>query len=347
VDPIRAPKGLLLHDACRHAARSKFCKVKRAFVTGGSGFVGKRCIQALVERSVKVNALTRSEAAAITVRGAGAEPVRGDLADQAAMQEGMKDCEVVFHAAAHVQEHGKLADFLEVTVEGTKRVLAAARGAGVKRVVHVSTEAVLADGKPIVRADETTPRPAHPAGPYPISKGLAEDAVLAANRDGLETVIVRPRFIWGAGDTNLLPKIVEAVKRGRFAWIGGGRYPTSTCHVANVVEGMLLAAERGKPGEIYFLTDGEPVDFRDFMTKVLATYGVDAGTREVPRWAARAVASVTGWMKQPPVTKTAIALVGHEVTVIDGKARRDLGYVGRMTRDAGLAEMQQAQAAAS
>jgi nucleoside-diphosphate-sugar epimerase len=326
-----------------HGAGSKFCKVKRAFVTGGSGFVGKRLIAALAERGVAVRALARSEASAITVRTAGAEPVRGDLADQAAMQEGMAGCEVVFHAAAHVEEHGKLADFLEVTVEGTKRVLAAARAAGVSRVVHVSTEAVLADGKPIVRADETRPRPAKPAGPYPISKGLAEDAVLAANSPELATVIVRPRFIWGAGDTNLLPKIVEAVKRGRFAWVGGGRYPTSTCHVANVVEGMLLAAERGKPGEIYFVTDGEPVDFRDFMTKVLATYGVDPGAREVPKWIARAVASVTGWMKHPPVTKTAIALVGHEVTVVDGKARRELGYVGRMTRDAGLAEMQQAR----
>jgi nucleoside-diphosphate-sugar epimerase len=326
---------------------SKFRKVQRAFVTGGSGFVGKRLISALVERGVEVRALARSEAAAIRVRGAGAEPVRGDLADQRAMQEGMAGCEVVFHAAAHVEEHGKLADFLEVTVEGTKRVLAAARAASAKRFVHVSTEAVLADGKPIVRADETTPRPAKPAGPYPISKGLAEDAVLAANSPELATVIVRPRFIWGAGDTNLTPKIVDAVKRGRFAWIGSGRYLTSTCHVANVVEGLLLAADKGRPGEIYFVTDGEPVDFRDFMTKLLATQGVDAGDREVPKWLARAVASVTSWMKRPPVSKTAIALVGHEVTVVDGKARRELGYVGRMTRDAGLAEMRAPAAAAS
>jgi nucleoside-diphosphate-sugar epimerase len=256
------------------------------------------------------------------------------------MTEGMKEHDVVFHAAAHVGQHGKLADFLRSNVAGTERVLAAARAAGVRRVVHVSTEAVLADGEPIVRADEARPYPARPAGPYPISKGLAERAVVAANRLGeLETVVVRPRFIWGKGDTSVLPELVEAVRRGRFGWIGGGRYLTSTCHVANVVEGTLLAAERGAPGEIYFLTDGPPVEFRAFVTELLATQGVEAGDREVPRWVARTVAALTGWMKQPPVTKTALALVGGEVTVDDAKARRELGYAGKVTREAGMAEL--------
>jgi nucleoside-diphosphate-sugar epimerase len=315
--------------------------VKRAFVTGGSGFLGKRLIAELVDgRGVAVHALARSEASAIAVRGVGAEPVRGDLEDVRVMTEGMKECDVVFHAAAHVKQHGKLAEFLRINVQGTENVLAAARAAGVRRVVHIGTEAVLADGRPIVRADETRPYPERPAGPYPISKGLAERAVLAANRLGeLETVVVRPRFIWGKGDTSVLPELVAAVRRKQFGWIGGGRYLTSTCHVANVVEGALLAAERGQPGEIYFLTDGPPVEFRGFITALLATQGVDAGGREIPRWLAGTVASLTGWMARPPVTKTALALVGHEVTVDDAKARRELGYVGKVTREAGLAEL--------
>ena len=316
--------------------------MKRAFVTGGSGFRGKRISAEGAARGAVVGGLARSVASAIAVRAAGAEPVRGDLDDVAAMTAGMKEppCDVVFHAAAHVKQHGKLAEFLRANVQGTENVLAAARAAGVRRFVHVGTEAVLADGKPIVRADESTPYPERPAGPYPISKGLAERAVLAANRFGeLETVVIRPRFIWGKGDTSVLPELVEAVRRKRFAWIGGGRYLTSTCHVANVVEGALLAAERGAPGEIYFLTDGAPVELRAFLTELLATQGVDAGAREVPRWVARTAAALTGWLPRPPITRTAIALVGGEVTVDDGKARRELGYLGKVTREAGLAEM--------
>jgi nucleoside-diphosphate-sugar epimerase len=316
--------------------------MKRAFVTGGSGFVGGRAIQVLRARGVEVTALARSEAAMTAVATRGATAVRGDLDDRAAMQIGMKGADVVIHAAAYVADHGPLADFMRVTVGGTENALAAAVAAGVPRFVHVSTEAVLADGKPIVRADETRPRAAHPAGPYPLTKGLAEERVLAASTGALAAMIVRPRFIWGAGDTNLLPRIAELARRGRFAWIDGGHFPTSTCHVDNVVEGILLAAERGKPGEIYFLTDGDPVDFRDFLTQVLATYGVDPGTRSIPRWLARALAATTGWMKHPPITRTAVALVGHEVTVVDAKARRELGYTSHVSRERGIAEMRSA-----
>ena len=154
--------------------------MKRAFITGGSGFVGRRAIAILVERGIPVRARARTEHAAITVRKQGAEPVRGDLDDVAAMTEGMRDCDVVIHAAAHVKQHGPLAEFMKINVRGTENVLAAARAAGVRRLVHVSTEAVLADGHPIIRADETRPYPANPVGPYPITKCLAEQRVRAA-----------------------------------------------------------------------------------------------------------------------------------------------------------------------
>lgn len=309
--------------------------MKRAFVTGGSGFLGKRLIAELVRRGIDVVALARSETAAATVKALGATPALGDLDNVT----GVDGCDVVFHAAAYVKQHGPLADFMHANVDGTKHVLAAARAAGVARFVHIGTEAVIADGKPIIRATEQVPYPAKPAGKYPLTKGLAEQAVVAANAPGFATVVVRPRLIWGQGDTSMLAEMTAAVKAKKFGWIGGGHYLTSTCHVQNVVDGAILAAEKGTGGEIYFLTDGEPVEFRDFVTKYLATQGVDAGSRVVPRWLAKTVMVLTSWMKEPPVTNTALALVGHEVTVDDSKARADLGYAPRVTIAQGLAEM--------
>lgn len=315
-----------------------------AFVTGGSGFVGRHLIRALAARGVNVRALARSEQAAQEVRAAGATPVQGDLNDRAALEAGMRGADVVFHAAAYVKQHGSRLAFFEANVGGTGHVLDAAKTAGVRRFVHVGTEAVLADGKPIVRADETRPRAAHPVGLYPLTKGMAEGAVLAANAPNFETVVIRPRLIWGAGDTSLLPEIVASVKSGRFAWIDGGHYLTSTCHVENVVEGALLSAEKGRGGEIYFLTDGEPVEFRAFLTELLRTQGVEPGDKEVPRWLVSLLASLTSWMSAPPVTKTALALVGVEVTVVDEKARRELGYRAHVSREAGLSAMRSAGA---
>lgn len=310
-----------------------------AFVTGGSGFVGGRLIPALRARGVEVKALARSDAAVAAVEALGATAVRGDLDDRAALATGCDGCDVVFHAAAYVDEHGSLADHLRVSFHGTENVVAAARAAGVKRLVHVSTEAVLADGAPIVRADETRPVPTRPLGAYGIAKARAEAAVVAASGAGLETVVVRPRFIWGKGDKALLRQFTEAVRQKRFVWIAGGHYLTSTAHVDNVVEGLLLAAERGTPGAIYFVTDGAPVEFRAFVTRWLGTQGIDPGTRSIPRWLARMVASATAWMKTPPMSKSAFAVIAHEVTIDDGKARRELGYQGTTSVEAGLAEM--------
>jgi len=308
--------------------------MQKAFVTGGSGFVGGRLLEVLRERGVKTAALARSDASAKTVEARGAEAVRGDLDAVEAMTAGMRGCDVVFHCAAHTDQFDPVEVHMRITTRGTENVLAAAKAAGVARVVHVGTEAVLADGHPIVHADETRPLPAKPLGAYPLTKGLAEQAAVAAG-----AIVVRPRFVWGKGDTNLLPEFVDAVKGKKFAWIGDGHYLTSTCHVDNVVEGLLLAAERGTPGSIYFVTDGAPVDFRDFITKLLATQQVDPGKRSLPRWVARTAVTLTAWMKRPPLTKTAFALMAHEVTVDDGKARRELGYTGKKTVDEGLAEM--------
>lgn len=212
--------------------------MNKAFVTGGSGFVGGRLILALRARGVAVVALARSDASAAKVEAAGAVATRGDLDDTAALEAGIRGCDVVFHAAAHTDQFDPLDVHMRITARGTEHVLAAAKAAGAARFVHVSTEAVLADGKPIVRADETRPLPTRAMGPYPHTKRLAEQAVLAANAPGFATVVVRPRMVWGKGDTSLLPEFIDAVKAGKYAWIGGGRYLTSTCHVDNVAHGL-------------------------------------------------------------------------------------------------------------
>jgi nucleoside-diphosphate-sugar epimerase len=316
------------------------------FLTGGSGFVGRALIAALIAQGHRVAALARSPQAAETVRALGAEPIRGDLSNVNVLAAGMTGCTVAIHAAADVRDWGKRAEFMETTVRGTERVIEAARMAGVQRLVHIGTEAVLAGGAPIIDVDETAPYPETPEGLYPWSKGLAERAVIAANGGGLTTVSVRPRFIWGRDDTSLLPQIVAAMRGGQWMWFGGGHHPTSICHVRNVAEGVLLAAERGVGGQIYFLTDGPPVDFRDFLTAMAATQGVTAPTREAPLWVARAMASAGeavwgtfGLSGRPPLTRTAVNLFFGQVTVRDAKARRELGYGAHVSMAEGLAEM--------
>ena len=322
-----------------------------AFVTGGSGFIGRALLGRLAREGWSVRALARSDASAAAVQALGAEPVRGDLADVAAMRAGADGADVAFHLAAKLGDSGPWEEFQRGTVEGTDNALAACREAGVPRFVHTGTEAALMDGQPLRGADETWPlKPDSPAF-YPRSKARAEQAVLAANGDGFETVALRPRFVWGAGDTTLLPALSDMVRKGRFAWIGGGRHLTSTTHVDNTVEGLMLAAEQGRPGEAYFVTDGEPVEFRAFLTRMLGTQGLTMPGRSIPLGVARplSAASETAWRRlplpgEPPVTRFAVWASGLECTIDDSKARRELGYVPVVSMDEGLSALAAASA---
>jgi nucleoside-diphosphate-sugar epimerase len=287
------------------------------------------------------------------VRAAGAEPVRGDLDDAAALAAGAAGCDVVFHAAAIVADWGDHALFERVNVAGTRQMLAAARAAGVPRFVHVSTEAVLAGPDPIRNATEKTPKPRAPYGPYARTKSMAEDLVCAASSPGFATVVVRPRFVWGCGDTSVLPQLLAAVRAGRFRWIDRGDYLTSATHVRNAVEGLILAAEHGRPGEIYFVTDGPPLPFRTFITRILETQGVRPGARSLPRRVAWRLGVVVEAVWRtfriravPPISRMVVKMMGEEVTIDDGKARRELGYVGRVSFEDGIREMAAAARAA-
>ena len=201
---------------------------RTAFVTGGSGFIGGRLIRRLAGDGWRVRALARSDRSAAAVEEAGAEAVRGNLDQVEAMRAGAEGCELAFHAAAFLGDWGRREEFERGNVIGTENALEACRAAGVRRFVHVGTEAALLAGEPLVNVDETAPlRPDSPAL-YTSTKARAEQAVRAASSDGFETVVVRPRFVWGTGDTTVLPALVEAVNRGRFSWIGGGGHRTST-----------------------------------------------------------------------------------------------------------------------
>src|SRR5947209_10042257 len=321
-----------------------------AFVTGGSGFVGGALIRRLVADGWTVRALARSDRSAAAVEAAGAEAARGDLDDVAAMRSGAAGAGVFHHAAAKVEDFGDPADFERATVQGTKNALAAARDAGVARFVHVGTEAALMAGQPLVNVDETAPlRPDSPA-PYPWSKAKAEQAVRDANGNRLETVVVRPRFVWGKGDSTLLPEIVSMVKAGKFAWIGGGGQLTATTHIDNTVEGLVLAAAEGKPGGVYFVTDGEPVVFREFVSDLIRSQGVEPPTRTLPLGLARAVAAASEslWKvlrrnDRPPLTRFTVWVSALECTIDDTRARDELGYRPIKTRQQGLAEIARQQ----
>ena len=175
-------------------------------------FIGGRLVARLLADGCGVRALARSDASAAAVAELGAEPVRGELGDPDSMAAGAQGCEVRVPSRRASRRLGRLGGLRARQRRGDPQRAGCCARAGVRRFVHCGTEAALMAGEPLVNVDETAPlRPDSPA-PYPATKAKAEQEVRAANRDGFETVVLRPRFVWGVGDTTLLPQMVEMVE---------------------------------------------------------------------------------------------------------------------------------------
>ena len=318
------------------------------FVTGGSGYLGRNLIRRLVRDGHAVVALARSAASAARVEALGATAVEGDMLDPASLEAGMAGCTRLVHAAADTGHGAFEADQHQTNLAGTTNVFTAARRAGIARGVHVSTEAVLLSGAPLIDADETTPIPARHAGSYSASKAAAERAALALDSAQCPIVVVRPRFVWGRDDTTALPQLAAAARSGKLAWIDGGHYRTSTAHIDNVCEGIALALEKGRGGEAYFITDGAPVEFRAFVTRLLQAAGLEVPAREVPRWLLVSLAHVGDFLARisrgrvhGPIGLQELGTVGTEVTLNIAKAERELGYHPVISIDQGMATVEQ------
>ncbi|MFD9500205.1 NAD-dependent epimerase/dehydratase family protein [Streptomyces sp. NPDC060035] len=286
----------------------------RAFVTGGSGFIGQVLVRRLVSEGHTVRALVRSEESAAKVAALGAEPVRGELTDSATWRDAVKGSEVVFHLAAETDISSDRARQEVVTVGGTQAAVDAARYAKVPRFVHCGTEAALLAGDPLVDVDETAPLRPDSEAVYSAVKAEAEAIVLDANAPGFATVSIRPRMVWGP-DSILIDMLIELVKAGQFAWIEGGRHTTEITFVDNCVEGLVLGWQRGRPGQAYFVTDQHRVTFRDFWETLFEIHGVDKPTAELDAvTAARAIPVPVRWF------------LGQTCTLRTDKAVAELGY---------------------
>ena len=315
----------------------------KIFITGASGFVGGATTRMLVAAGHDVYAMSRSPKSDALISALGGEPVRCDLQSVAAAH--LNGCEVVIHAAAFVEAWGDVDAWERANVGGTRQMLKAAREAGVKRFIHIGTEAALVHGQDLHEVDESYPLAFDSPYPYCSTKARAEQAVREANdpAGGFTTLVLRPRFIWGPGDATLLPIILKMAKSGRWSWIDEGRALTSTTYIGNLVQAIELALTAGKPGEAYFILDEGERSLREMISAMAAAAGVTLGDKSIPGWLAALVGAGSEWLwrsfsltGEPPLTRHAAMVMRRECTLVGARAKADLGYVPAVTVEQGL-----------
>ncbi|MGQ0533495.1 MAG: NAD-dependent epimerase/dehydratase family protein [Caulobacteraceae bacterium] len=313
----------------------------RIFVTGASGFVGGAAAKHFASQGNDVRAMSRSDKSDIKIKALGTTPERCDLEDVTAAHMG--DAEAIVHCAAFVEQWGPRDAWKRFNVDGTARMLKAAREAGAKRFVHISTESVLWRGQHLRGVDETYPRAPDSPYPYAATKAQAEELVEQANASGFETIILRPRFIWGPGDTTLLPLIEHMAKSGQWQWVDDGKAQTSTTHIANLIHAIELALTKGRGGQAYFILDDGVRSMKQMISAMAAARGVTLPDRSVPSWAADTLAAVVegAWRAfdlkgEPPVTRFGAMIMSRDSILNDAKARREMGYAPMISVEEGL-----------
>jgi nucleoside-diphosphate-sugar epimerase len=306
-------------------------------VTGGTGFVGRHLVAALLREGVPVRVLGRDFAGMEAALATGAEHRAVDLRDRRGVIAACEGIETVFHIGALSAPWGKRADFAAINVGGTESVIAGCRRYGVRRLVYVSSPSVIFDGHDHIEATEALPYPHRFTSVYSLTKKLGEDRVKAAARAGLETVILRPKAIFGPGDRSLLPRLVAAAECGRLPQIGDGRNLVDLTYVENVVHALRLArtapADRRSAaiGHTYTITNGEHVPLWEAIRAVLRRLGLSDQLRRMPLRAALGTAgamelraALTG--REPLLTRYSAAILARTQTYDITAARRDLGY---------------------
>jgi dihydroflavonol-4-reductase len=304
-------------------------------VTGGTGHVGNVLVRELARRREHVRAVVPAGEDTAPIAGLGVEVAAGDVRHPDSLARAFAGADVVFHLAGVVTiSTGMRALLNEVNVRGTRNVVEACLRAEAGRLVYASSVHALPEPPHGVSVCETSEfTPSELRGDYAQSKALASIEVLRGVKRGLDAVMVFPSGVIGPYDFrgSEMGELIRDIASGRLSAFVDGAY--DFVDVRDVVQGLLLAAARGRTGEGYILS-GEKVTVRDLIALVGEAAGVRARPKRLPYWLARAAAAFTPLYyrlvrRRPRFTAYSLKVLVSNCTMDSRKAERELGFSAR------------------
>lgn len=321
----------------------------RALVTGGGGFLGRAILESLITRGVHVRSFSRNyhkSLASLRI-----EQCQGDLADLAAVGRACEKTDIVFHVGAKAGIWGDPDEFYRTNVLGTENVIKACHENGISRLVYTSSPSVIFDGRDMEGVDESVAYPSKYKASYPRTKAAAEQLILAANDHLLATVALRPHLVWGPRDNHLIPGILQRARKRALWRVGPGNKLVDLTYIDNAADAHLCAGDRLHPGsaiagQVYFISQGEPMPIWDFVNRVLECGGYPPVQRSIPTSMAYAAGFLLeyvygglGLKTDPRMTRFLVEELSTAHWFDIAAARRDLGYTPKVSMEEGFGRL--------
>jgi len=306
------------------------------FVTGATGFIGTTLVNQLIQRGHSVRALSRATSNTEGLSHERIRLVRGDIMDLDSLRRGMDGCTQVYHLAAYAKNWAKDSSiFFRQNLDGMKNVFQAAREADIRRIVFTSTIVSFGPTPAGVVGDESMPRiTQHYFTEYEESKTVAEQEALKLAAEGFPVVIVNPTRVYGPGkltEGNSVSLMLDMYQRGKLPiLLNKGKDVGNYVLVDDLVEGHILAMEKGRIGERYIL-GGENASLKGLFTLVDEI----TGKRHLQVSLAPRVAMIYAGLEQrkaewfglyPQITPGWVETFLHDWAYSSAKAERELGY---------------------
>ncbi len=320
----------------------------KALVTGGGGFLGRYIVEQLIDRGDSVRVLARGSYPEL--RAIGVHLVQGDIEIKDNVLDACRGVDIVFHTAAKVGVFGRYNDFYKSNVLGTRNIIESCLALGIQKLIFTSSSSVAYGGEDQINVDETIPYPKKYLSPYSETKAIAEKLVLGANGKNLCTASIRPHLIFGPRDKYIIPAILEKAKKGYLRIMGDGKNMTDISYVENCAEAHLMAADHlknGSPvcGQAYYITQGKPVVLWEWVNRILREAGMPPVQKRISSKTAYALAAVFETMYrifqipwEPPLSRVIVRQLATTHTYNISKAKRDFGYVPKISTEEGLAK---------
>ena len=318
-------------------------------ITGATGLLGSHIAEKLRAAGQDVRALVRPSSDTRFIESLGVDTVIGDVTDPASLAKAFEGVDTVYHAAARVGDWGPWNEYVAITIEGTRNMIAAAARAGVDRFCHISSISAYGhpDGDGLV-LDETAPlgQHLHRWSYYSRAKVQAEHIVWAAQEAGdLPVTVIRPSWLYGERDRASMPRLIRAISTGKAKLIGDGNNRLNLTYAGNEADGCILAAQSPQArGQAYNLCNDGEITQSQYLNKIAAEIGAEPVTAKAPYKVVHAVAflmELFGHMfgrKSPPlVTRYTVWLIGRRCFFSTEKICRELRYEPAVGYDEGIA----------